>query len=471
MKVGPPKALARRRGRSVLLAVVATLTLAGSQALLPAPAGAQAAKDKAVRTLGALPSEAPKRALPELVPVASTAAVPTRTDVPPHPDDQGDRHRPAAAGAGHDPARSTTIDAETTPTKRVTANPDGSRTLFESASPVRFKDPAGAWRDIDTALVAAADGSLSAKSSPVAARLGAGATGDIATLDTSAGPIVLRHPEASPAKATVRAVGPKSDALYAGGLPGGRDVVMALTGSGIKENVVLADAKSPPTYIDELVLPPGMTARAAAADIELRDAKGELVATFAGGLAHDASFPGAGPAAATPVTLKLLERSPSATSPANIVSVEVGIDTAWLAGPRQFPVTIDPSIFYAHATPAEAGKDTFVANQGWTNTDFSDWPTLYTGTNDAGVTTFRTLLSFSTAGLPTGDVQVLNANVWLYNSWTASCTPRQVQIAGLSSPLVAGTTWANKPGVSATPQPGAPLRPWGHRLPGRLRPF
>jgi hypothetical protein len=426
------------------------MTVAGSQTLVAAPAGAQATKPTPV-AVGPLASAAPAKAPPGPVPVGNLA------DVPAHPSAGGDQRRPAAPGttAGYDAARSSFIDAETTPTKKVAANPDGSKTLFQTAQPTRFKDPSGTWRDIDISLVAGADGSLAARSSPVGARLGAGAAGDLATLDTGAGPVVLRHPDAVAAKPTIRTTGPRSEALYARGLSGGRDVVMSLTGTGIKENVVLADAKAPATYVDELSLPPGVTAHPTAAGIDLADASGEVVASVAGGLAHDASFPRAGPASATPVTLMLVAPSRSAVPTASVVAVEVGIDAAWLGGPRQFPVTIDPSVFNSHATAAEGGRDTFVADQGWTNTDFSTWSTLYTGTNDANVTHFRTQLSFNTAALPTGDVQVSAGTVWLYNAVAPSCTPRTVQIAGLASPLPATPTWANQPSVGAV-QPNAP---------------
>jgi RHS repeat-associated protein len=461
--------------------MLAVMTAASAQVLVAAPVSAQevsAEESKPANSLPPLPSQEPARAVPGLEPVGDVA------DVPPHPSEQGQGRRPNPGG-GFDPARSSFVDSETTPTRRVADNADGSKTLFVSAGPVRFQDPAAgdAWTDIDLSLVAGADGALVAKASPADARLGAQAVGDLATLQTAAGPIVLRHPDAGAAKAVVGSGDHDNEATYADTLPGGRDVVMSLTGAGIKENVVLADAGAPTTYLDELVLPPGVTARTGETGIELVDAKGEVVAHFKPGLAHDASFPAGGPAATTPVVLRLLDSKASAapteasTPPteasapttetsaptteaptvdavaepvANVAVVEVSIDAAWLASRTDFPVIVDPTIFPpVHTSASESGRDTFVANGTYTNTDFSGWPTLYTGSSDNGVNVFRTMLSFDTSALPTGaDVQVLSADVTLYNMSSPSCTQRSTEILGLGSALAAGTTWANQPAVS-----------------------
>ena len=426
-----------RRGRRTVtgcLGTVAALVLTAVVSVAP-PASAQSAKGaKSASSLPPLSSAAPANDPPALVPTGDIA------DIPPHPSEQGDARR-ATKITGFDPARSTFIEAETTPTRRVASNPDGSKTLLLSAAPVRFKDNSGVWRDIDLSLVPGAGGALAAKSSAVPARLGAKGTGDLATLDTLAGPIVLRHPDALPAPATVGKDDKRSQATYAKALPGGRDVVMSLTNAGIKENVVLADRSAPSSYTNELVLPAGVTAREGADGIELVDTAGAVVAVFTGGLVHDASFPAAGPASASPVQLKLLPGEKP--QPPNVALVEVSIDPEWLAGPRVFPVTVDPTLIQPHSLAAEGGKDTFVANQEYTTTNFSTWPTLYAGTSNGGIHKFRSLLYFNLSGLlPTGDVQILGASLSMRNQFSVDCTPRQVQLRGLDTPLTDTATWA-----------------------------
>ncbi len=212
-------------------------------------------------------------------------------NIPPHPS-QLDQVHPKAKPSSYDPARSTVVDAESTPTKRTWANPDGSRTLEVVSRPRWFKDANGVVRDLDMTVVADADGSLRAKAGPGAAKLAGKAGGDVARVETTAGTVVLRHPGASAAGAVVDKT---KGAKYAKALPGGRDVTLAPTPTGFEESVTLADATAAPKYLDQLVLPPGLTARQGLQGVELVDQSAAVVATFGDGLAFDASFPAAGP--------------------------------------------------------------------------------------------------------------------------------------------------------------------------------
>jgi len=83
------------------------------------------------------------------------------SNAPPNPA-QGSGGPPAKPSA-YDPARSTPIDAETTPTNKVVVNSDGSITQISSATPVRYQTSSG-WREIDLTLVPGADGNLGATS-------------------------------------------------------------------------------------------------------------------------------------------------------------------------------------------------------------------------------------------------------------------------------------------------------------------
>lgn len=77
-----------------------------------------------------------------------------------------------STSGGFDPAKSVLIEAETTETKAVYGNADGSRTAKISIEPVRFKDSAGKWTDFDLSVVTRPDGSLGAKAAPKAATAG-----------------------------------------------------------------------------------------------------------------------------------------------------------------------------------------------------------------------------------------------------------------------------------------------------------
>lgn len=288
---------------------------------------------------------------------------------PPRPDAMAAGFQVRKGHTGFDAARSTPEDdATTSGTQRRYRNPDGSRTLLLSQTPVRFRDRSGRWVDIDRSLVAAPDGSLEPKAAPEGVHLSKSSQGAIATLDTPAGPIALRHPDVVASAVTVRG----DTASYANALPGGRDVALAAADGGLEETVTLSSPAAGPTYVDDVVLPAGVTARQGDGRVELVDANGTVVAAVDGGSAFDATFP-TNIGAATPVSVRLVSADavpaggstvPSTTSTtvapaaqppaeAKVARVEVSVDSRWLAAAK-FPVRIDPT-FRAYFTAAASG--------------------------------------------------------------------------------------------------------------------
>jgi hypothetical protein len=158
---------------------------------------------------------------------------------PPHPS-QLDALALRAKPSSFDPARSRAHETRTTATRRVFTNPDGSTTMEVASGPVRFQDSTG-WRDIDLSLVTRPDGTLGAKSATKSASLGAKGDTSVATIDTSAGSISLRHPGARPVPAVVD----RERATYPGGL-GGSDLALALNTSGFSEMVTVNSEASGP---------------------------------------------------------------------------------------------------------------------------------------------------------------------------------------------------------------------------------
>ncbi|MCA1835010.1 MAG: hypothetical protein LC721_01195 [Actinobacteria bacterium] len=225
------------------------------------------------------------------------------------------------AKPGFDPSRSRAVDAETTPTKRVFANPDGSHTAELSTRPARYRDATGAWRDIDLTLTPAPDGTLKAKAAPGGSRLAAStAATDVAVLETAAGPVALRHPGAGASGAA----SDKATATYGGALSG-RDLELTLTVDGMEEAVKLPDASAGGAYLDELVLPAGSAARNGPGGVELVGPDNKVFATFGGGFAFDAAGPGG---ARSAVSVRL------AGQQANVATVAVAVDAGWLADRR-----------------------------------------------------------------------------------------------------------------------------------------
>lgn len=422
---------ARRRafgGREALSAVAIVAVLSASQSLVAPAAVAQ--QPPALGLPAPLESEPPPPPRVEIPAGDSTGA-------PPHPAQRSSE--PPAPRSSFDPARSRVLDAETTPTKLVYANPDGSRTAVLSQAPVRFKDPAGAWRDIDTSVVASGGG-LAAKSAPDAATLGALAAGALATVATPAGDVVARHPDALPVPGTPT----KDGATYAKALPGGRDLIVRPLVGGFTESVVLPDAKAPSSYRLELVVPAGVVVTQQGSDVELRDGSAGLVGRFGSGLAFDASFAQAGPAATAPVSTRLISQDGA------VATVEVAIaPPEWLTAPqRVFPVTIDPT--FSQLSSSAGALDTWVYSGEYANNPYPSHPWLVVGSGDYGAHTTRSLLRFDLSSLPTGaNVTVTDAKLRLYEwySFAGSCAARPVALYGLAAPPTAATSWNNQPAV------------------------
>ncbi|HET9442625.1 MAG TPA: hypothetical protein VFO65_04835, partial [Acidimicrobiales bacterium] len=223
--------------------------------------------------------------LPGLPSPALPAAPPTLSpgDHTDPPSMDGRPRRPASRS--FDPERSVPIASETTSTRRVFQNPDGSKTLEAATRPVRYQPtPGGPWLDIDLTLAPTSAGDLAARAAPGSPRLAPTAGGMLASVDTTAGTIGLRHPGSAPVPATLDG----RRATYPGALPRA-DVVVELTDDGFKESVVLADPDAAPSYREEFVLPAGASARQGPAGVEFTDAAGAVVATYANGVAVDAA--------------------------------------------------------------------------------------------------------------------------------------------------------------------------------------
>ena len=277
-------------------------------------------------------------------------------------------------------------------------------------------------------------GGLTAKADPDSALLGAKAEGALATVATPAGPVVLRHPDAL----AVDGVPTKDGATYAKALPGDRDLIVRLLAGGFAESVVLPDAKSAPSYRVELALPDGVAAAQEGSDVELRDAKGEVLGRFGSGLAFDGSFTTKGPPSTAPLSVVLLSQE------ATVATVEVALlDPAWLTAPeRLFPVTLDPT--FEQTTDGTGAFDTWIGNGGYADTSFAAHGWLVLGSADGGTNKNRSFLRFDTSSLPTGaNVSVIESHLQIYEwySYAGSCAPRAVEVRGLAAAPTVDTTW------------------------------
>ncbi len=132
------------------LSVAFALTMALVSASLEV-AGSSAASSPQRTTVPpiASPSSDKGPAMPPGGPGFAPLPVPPAPTTPPSPVSQP----PKKAVQGYVEGRSTEVIAERAETAKVFTNPDGTRTRRISTQPVHFKDPKGAWADIDNAVV------------------------------------------------------------------------------------------------------------------------------------------------------------------------------------------------------------------------------------------------------------------------------------------------------------------------------
>ncbi len=329
---------------------------------------------------------------------------------------------------------------------------------------MRFRDPSGRWVDIDRSLVAAPDGSLAPKAAPEAVHLSKNAQGTVATLDTPAGPLGVQHPDVVAGPVTVRG----DTASYTKALPGGRDVALAAVAGGLEETVTLPSPAAGPSYVDNVVLPAGVSARQGDGRVELVDAKDTVVAAVEGGSAFDATFP-ANIGAATPVSVRLLsvDAAPTAGSAlpstttttvapgtqapvsARVASVEVSVDSAWLATAK-FPVRIDPTfVAYFSTSSTNGGTDGYVVSGANANTAYAN-TYLAVGSADGGASTARSLLSFNVNPIMAPGDTVISSSLAVNNWYSPSCVASQVKVNGLGGAFSASTTWNTRPPLDAS---------------------
>lgn len=407
----------RHLARSILSLVLTSSVVVFASPAVPAreadPTSPSWSEAK-VADLPALESDAPPQQVP-VIPEGDRSDLPGRSTKP---------------HVSFDPKRSTRLDAETTETSEVFENPDGTRTVVMTEKPTRVRDEAGRWQDIDLTLAPGRGGRLSPNVADGAPTLAATAEGDLVTLATPAGDIVVTHPSAK----GVPGVASGAEMVYVDALPGGRDLIETVLVDGVKESVVLKAPGAPAAYQVELRLPSGLSARNGGAGVELVDRNGAVVATYSGGIAHDSAPTKTAKGAETTVTASLVDQR------GRVATVEVGVDAGWLADPdRAFPVVIDPYL------TSNQGSGTFVQTGLGAQGASSEFRV---GTPDGGTTVARSLLKFQVYDLAMV-YSVVEAHVSLYNATSASCTPTGVDLSGARSEFTGATTWADQPGPDA----------------------
>jgi RHS repeat-associated protein len=325
------------------------------------------------------------------------------------------------------------ILSERTESSSTYANPDGSSTVEQSTGPIRFQDGTGAWRDVDTSLEQAVDGSVRARSHPGGLRLAGpgGASGqvrDLASVSGRGGDVVLRWRGRLPSPVVVG-----SKATYRGALPG-MDLVVEATRTGFEQFLTLRERPASAAAV-AVTLPlalRGLSARRVPGrGVELVDGSGRLTGALAEPVMWDAQVDRASGLprrrAAVPMTV---------AGSGSSVELTLAPAADFLLDPATvYPVTIDPSYT----------DQLFPSFDTWVETGYGDQSgstELRLGTHDDGTNVSRSFLNLTMT--PWAGKQIISADLalWEYHSW--SCTPTAWQVWRTGSASTA-TTWTSQP--------------------------
>ena len=373
------------------------------------------------------------------------------------------------------------ILSEHTESQRVWANPDGSFTVDAYPGPQFVQQADGSWQDVNTALVAAADGkSVEPVTAAADITLANGATDPAGPAAATAATVVapgdkasLTDGAASVASASGAAGAPASESVsgpsvsvsvgWNGDLPKptlsdnvatyadvapGQDLRIAAKPRGVEAFV---DLTTKPAVVPDsgitVTLPLSTKGLTASSDGQggyvLKDSAGQVVSDAPPALVWDATTD---PVSGDPVHKVSLPTTVTTTSTGYALSVTV--PASFLNDPTlQWPVTIDPTgTIYASA-------DTYV-EKGYNTTNFGTDDDLKVGTYDSGTHVARSFLLFpltTTAGKSISGTKVTSAYLHLYEWWSASCTNRALDVKNLTTSFSeSGSTWNSQPTIAST---------------------
>jgi RHS repeat-associated protein len=232
---------------------------------------------------------------------------------------------------------------------------------------------------------------------------------------------------------------PKNNAAtFADALPG-VDVKYAAQPSSVKEELVLAGPDSPADFSFDVAGSDGLSARKTdEGGVEFKNAQGDVAFTLPAPFMYDANQKDR--QTSNKVSYDI-ERS------AGGWTLKVHADRDWLqAKDRQFPVTVDPTVYFD-----TAGRDC-VIDQGAVNTNWCDL-TYITAGKDYGYD-HRALLDFDVAGNIPKDAVVLNARMGLYASYNNTANSKNLGVYRMTRAWQEGATWNTKDGTNAWTTPG-----------------
>ncbi len=372
------------------------------------------------------------------------------------------------------------MDAATTESSQVFANPDGTFTQEMNAAPVRARKDNGTWASIDTTLVREADGSVRAENTTADAAFSGGGSGDaLVTLKGAGHELQLGWPTALPEPSVEG-----DTATYAGVLP---DVDLKLTALSTGYTSVLVvktseAAKNPAlATITMTVSGDGLDiAPTADGGFVARDGDGTPVFESPTGRMWDSAgdTPVAAAAATAGVTTQLVRTASSAETAGELGAAPLP-DAKGEPAPSEGPgsgdaaaelplkvtgttleITPDPALLHGEDTvfplyidPPTKG----IALGDWTALS-SDGDKFWEFDGDKGVGRCSNYAGYLCSSSPYTQrmyfeyplssihgKKVLDATMEVYQVWTFTCDPHWYDLSHVDKGISSSTTWSSRP--------------------------
>ncbi|MFY7064665.1 DNRLRE domain-containing protein [Nocardiopsis changdeensis] len=354
------------------------------------------------------------------------------------------------AGEGFDPEQSQELVDERTRWTKEYENTDGTTTTLLYTDPVHARDENGTWQEIDTTLV---------PKTPAAGDPATGNEGDLLGMAVEETDLTLSTDGDAPELVTLGvtengghslAFGLEEAApvtgqaqddtiLYENVRPDADLELQAAPGM-VKETIILNSADAPREWTFPLELnglTPELDDQGA---VVFSDTDGQAQAVIPTGWMEDSSFneETGGPAMSGDVSYRVEEKDGD-------WSLVVVLDDTWLDDPdRVYPVQVDPSV-----ADIDTNGDSYVQND-WPTTNYGGDDELKIGSYD-GSTRAISYLRFGDVNSQLKNRYILNADLVLFNHWSANCSPRQMRVHQITESWSASTvTWNNRPSSSGT---------------------
>lgn len=394
---------------------------------------------------------------PPIVPAPTAGPRPATATAPPPVTEAAALSQARATG------RPVDITGDTTETRQVFANPNGTFSMHSTVRPVRVRRN-GAWVPVDATLRPNADGSLSPVASTVDTAFSGGGAAPLVRLTAPSGSVALYWPAGLP---TPTVSGPT--ATYPGVLPG-VDLRMTAEQDGYREVLVVRDATAATNpalaHLHLTAVGTGLTVRPGGNGDLVAAAPDGTPAFYSGssmtwdshydariGGMPSADDPGSGITTPIAVAANPLSAQQVAGVSSSRTDIVVSPDPAALTGPNvKYPVYVDPQMI---STPSQ---NWLVVSSGPTReVEFDNsFPAGQVGLCDSSIDSScnnigaaRTFFQMNTAAIAghNGTVaHIWNAQVFVTQTHNYSSAATLVDLeVGTSAPTLWSMGWGGPP--------------------------